>query len=146
MTLATAGLKLKKVTSKNLVLKLPISLLIRIAKAIDSFLKKIAMRASSLLFTKKSMMLIQVMLFSITMVNFQKTITLALFIPNMTYKRLIEKLQLLPPERLNDTVTVWNAWDDEFTPVCGVTENKEGSEILDTNVLDYGHAVLELSN
>jgi len=64
----------------------------------------------------------------------------------MTYKRLIEKLQLLPPERLNDTVTVWNAWNDEFTPVCGLTENKEGSEILDTNVLDYGHVVLELSN
>lgn len=64
----------------------------------------------------------------------------------MTYKQLIEKLQLLPPERLNDNVTVWNTCNDEFTPVCGVTENKEGSEILDTNVLDYGHAVLELSN
>lgn len=64
----------------------------------------------------------------------------------MTYKRLIEKLQLLPTERLNDTVTVWDAWRDEFTPICGITENKEGSEILDTNVLDYGHAVLELSN
>lgn len=64
----------------------------------------------------------------------------------MTYKRLIEKLQLLPTERLNDTVTVWDAYTDEFTPICGITENKEGSEILDTNVLDYGHAVLELSN
>ena len=64
----------------------------------------------------------------------------------MTYKRLIEKLQLLPPERLNDTVTVWNVWTDEFTPVCGLNENKEGSKIFDTNVLDYGHAVLELSN
>jgi hypothetical protein len=64
----------------------------------------------------------------------------------MTYKRLIEKLQLLPPERLNDTVTVWNVWTDEFTPVCGVNENKEGSKIFDTNVLDYGHVVLELNN
>jgi len=64
----------------------------------------------------------------------------------MTYKRLIEKLQALSPEQLEQTVTVWNVWTDEFTPVCGVTENKEGSEILDTNVLDHGHAVLELSN
>jgi hypothetical protein len=64
----------------------------------------------------------------------------------MTYKRLIEKLSTLTPERLNDTVTVWNAWEDEFTPICGLTENKEGSETLDTNVLDYGHAVLELNN
>jgi hypothetical protein len=79
-------------------------------------------------------------------VIFQKITTLVLFIPNMTYKRLIEKLQLLPPERLNDTVTVWDAWTDEFTPVCAVAENKEGSEIIDTDVLDYGHAVLELRN
>ena len=64
----------------------------------------------------------------------------------MTYKQLIDKLQSIPPERLNDTVTVRNVWEDEFTPVCGVTENKEGSCTLDTNVLDYGHIVLELNN
>jgi hypothetical protein len=64
----------------------------------------------------------------------------------MTYKRLIEKLQALSPEQLEQTVTVWNVWTDEFTPVCGLNENKERSKIFNTNVLDHGHAVLELSN
>jgi hypothetical protein len=64
----------------------------------------------------------------------------------MTYKQLIGKLQQLPADRLNDTVTVWNVWEDEFTPVSGTPVNKEGSEILDTDVLDYGHIVLELNN
>ena len=64
----------------------------------------------------------------------------------MTYKQLIEKLQQLPAERLDDTVTVWSVWDDEFIPVCGVAINTEDSSTLDTNSLDYGHAVLELNN
>lgn len=64
----------------------------------------------------------------------------------MTYKQLLEKLQQLPADRLNDTVTVWNVWEDEFTPVSGAPVNKEGSETLDTDVLDYGHIVLELNN
>jgi hypothetical protein len=67
----------------------------------------------------------------------------------MTYKQLIEKLQQLPAERLDDTVTVWSVWDDEFIPVCGVSINtKDGDtfDTLDTNSLDYGHAVLELDN
>ena len=145
MTLATAGLKFGKVTSKNSVLPLPISHPTLIAKALDYFLKKIAMPASSLRFTKKSMMLIQVMLFSITMVNFQKTITLALFIPKMTYKQLLEKLQQIPADRLDDTVTVWNFWEDEFIPVSALAKNTEGGG-LDTDVLDYGHYVLELKN
>lgn len=51
-----------------------------------------------------------------------------------------------PLHRLEDTVTVWSVWDDDFIPVYGVATNKEGSETLDTNVLDYGHAVLELNN
>lgn len=145
MTLATAGLKFKKVISRNLVLKLPIFQHILIAKAIAYFLKKIVMQASFSLFTKKSMMLIQVMLFSITMVNFQKTITLALFIPNMTYKQLLEKLQKIPTERLNDTVTTWDFWNNEFIQVAALAVNKQGGG-LDTNVLDYGHYVLELKN
>ena len=90
-------------------------------------------------------MLIQVMLFSITMVNFQKTITLALFIPKMTYKQLLEKLQQIPADRLDDTVTVWNFWEDEFIPVSALAKNTEGGG-LDTDVLDYGHYVLELKN
>jgi len=64
----------------------------------------------------------------------------------MTYKQLLDKLQKLPADRLNDTVTVWNAWTDEFTPVCGAPLNKKGSEKLETDVLDYGHIVLELNN
>ena len=64
----------------------------------------------------------------------------------MTYKQLLEKLQTIPADRLDDTATVWNVWEDEFTPVCALAENKEGSKTLDTNVLDYGHIVLELSN
>ena len=143
--MATAGLKFKKVISRKLVLKLPIFQYIHIAKAIAYFLKKIVMQASFSLFTKKSMMLIQVMLFSITMVNFQKTITLALFIPNMTYKQLLEKLQTIPADRLDDTVTVWNYWEDEFIPVSALAKNTEGGSLY-TNVLDYGHYVLELKN
>lgn len=79
------------------------------------------------------------------MVNFQKTITLALFIPNMTYKQLLEKLQTIPADRLDDTVTVWNYWEDEFIPVSALAKNTEGGSLY-TNVLDYGHYVLELKN
>ena len=67
----------------------------------------------------------------------------------MTYKQLIEKLQQLPAERLDDTVTVWSVWDDEFIPVCGVSINTKDGDTFDTlgtNSLDYGHAVLELDN
>jgi hypothetical protein len=70
----------------------------------------------------------------------------------MTYKELLEKLQQLPPERLNDDVTVWvntflvtDYWADEFVPVAKLVENKQGS-LPDTDVLDYGHFVLELKN
>ena len=64
----------------------------------------------------------------------------------MTYKQLLEKLNKLPPERLNDTVTVWDYWNNEFKPISALCENSEGSMILDTDVLDYGHVVLELNN
>ena len=64
----------------------------------------------------------------------------------MTYKQLIDKLQSIPPERLNDTVTVWDYWADEFIPVANLAQNKEDSKHLDTDVLDYGHFVLELKN
>jgi hypothetical protein len=64
----------------------------------------------------------------------------------MTYKQLLEKLQQIPTERLNDDVTVWDYWQKEFTPVCSLVENKENDAHLDTDVLDYGHYVLELKN
>lgn len=64
----------------------------------------------------------------------------------MTYKQLLDKLNTIPPERLNDTVTVWDYWQNEFTPVANLVQNKEDSKHLDTDVLDYGHFVLELKN
>jgi len=64
----------------------------------------------------------------------------------MTYKQLLDKLQQIPTERLNDDVTVWDYWQKEFTPVCSLVENKENDAHLDTDVLDYGHYVLELKN
>lgn len=63
----------------------------------------------------------------------------------MTYKQLIEKLSTLPTERLNDTVTVWDFWKGEFCPVVAAPVNKKGGA-FDTDVLDYGHIVLELKN
>lgn len=64
----------------------------------------------------------------------------------MTYKQLLEKLQQMPPDRLQDDVTVWDYWTGEFIPVAGIVENKENNPHLDTDVLDYGHRVLELKN
>jgi phage terminase Nu1 subunit (DNA packaging protein) len=64
----------------------------------------------------------------------------------MTYKQLLEKLQQIPSERLNDDVTVWDYWADEFVAVANLTQNKKDSKHLDTNVLDYEHYVLELNN
>jgi hypothetical protein len=64
----------------------------------------------------------------------------------MTYKQLLDKLNAIDHERLNDDVTVWDYWADEFVPVANLTQNKKDSKQLDTNVLDYGHFVLELKN
>lgn len=58
----------------------------------------------------------------------------------MTYKQLLEKLQKLPADRLNDTVTAWDYWESKFIPVCALVKAP------DTDVLDYGHIVLELNN
>lgn len=63
----------------------------------------------------------------------------------MTYKQLLEKLQKIPADRLDDTVTTWDVWNNEFIPVAAFAVNKQGGG-LDTDVLDYGHYVLELSN
>lgn len=53
----------------------------------------------------------------------------------MTYKQLLDKLNTIDHERLNDTVTVWDYWQNEFTPVANLVENKFLS-----------HFVLELKN
>lgn len=64
----------------------------------------------------------------------------------MTYKQLLEQLKAMPKERLDDDATVWNYYTEEFFPVGKLVENKEHSPVLDTNVLDYGHFVLEINN
>lgn len=64
----------------------------------------------------------------------------------MTYKQLLDKLNTIAPERLNDDVTVWDYWQNEFVPVANLVQNKEDSKHLDTDALDYGHFVLELKN
>lgn len=58
--------------------------------------------------------------------NFDKLIT------NMTYKQLIEKLQTFSPEQLEQTVTVWNVWTDELTPVAAVPK-KTNKILLELN-------------
>ena len=79
MILVMAGLKFKKVISRNLVQLLTIFQDTLIAKAIDCFLKKIAMLVSFSLFTKTNMVLIPPLYLNIMMVIFQKTMILFLF-------------------------------------------------------------------
>ena len=62
----------------------------------------------------------------------------------MTYKQLLQALQDMPPERLNDDVTVWDSGHDVFIPVLSIVQNNPDS-LLDTDVLDYEHFVLEVN-
>jgi len=55
----------------------------------------------------------------------------------MTYKELLEALKELPTERLTDTVTVYEPYEDEYIAVIDTC-----SAISD--VLDEGHLVLNL--
>ena len=61
-----------------------------------------------------------------------------------TYRQLLKQLQEMPEARLDDNVTAWDHWKDEFVPVIHLAENKEGGA-FDTDVLDYGHRALELN-
>ena len=56
----------------------------------------------------------------------------------MTYKELLEYLNELSTEQLNQTVTVYNAADDEYYPVnsCNVS--------LVDDVLDKDHFFIEI--
>ena len=58
----------------------------------------------------------------------------------MTYKELLEQLQALPKERLEDTVTVYEPYEDEYIAIIetGIAQESE------TNVLDDGHFYLTL--
>jgi len=55
----------------------------------------------------------------------------------MTYKELLETLQKLREERLLDTVTVYEPYDDEYLAVIDTCD-------AISDVLDEGHLVLNL--
>jgi hypothetical protein len=56
----------------------------------------------------------------------------------MTYKQLLEQLQKIPADRLEDTVTVHDAYADEYIPAVDFVRNEN------SDVLDDGHYFLEL--
>lgn len=56
----------------------------------------------------------------------------------MTYKELLEQLQQLSPERLEDTVTVHDPYQDEYIAVVHTATTTE------TDVLDENHFYLVL--
>ncbi len=58
----------------------------------------------------------------------------------MTYKQLLQQLQQLSPERLEDTVTVHDPYEDEMIAVV----HTETAEEDDCDVLDPGHFYLIL--
>jgi len=61
----------------------------------------------------------------------------------MTYLDLIQALQQLPPERLQDNVTLFNTNDGEFYPVIALEITGQGEEYTEAGgVLDDGHAYL----
>ena len=58
----------------------------------------------------------------------------------MTYKELLEQLQQLPSGNLDDTVTVYDSYEDQMIAVV-YTETAEED---DADVLDPGHFYLVL--
>jgi hypothetical protein len=56
----------------------------------------------------------------------------------MTYQELLDCLLTLAPERLQDTVTVFDPYGDEYTAVIGT----EVSDEAINDVLDDGHLFL----
>lgn len=59
---------------------------------------------------------------------------------NMTYKELLEELNAIDPNRLNDTVTIYEPYEDEYIPVV----HSFISDARECDVLDDGHYVLLL--
>jgi len=57
----------------------------------------------------------------------------------MTYKQLLQDLQALAPERLNDTVTVFDPYTEEF---IAVVHGVECDDVIDA--LDDGHYFMTL--
>jgi hypothetical protein len=60
----------------------------------------------------------------------------------MTYAQLIEALGTIPFDRLNDTVTVYDADRNDF---CSVNHTEVATE-KDNDVLDPGHFFLTLTS
>ena len=58
----------------------------------------------------------------------------------MTYKELLEELQQLDPARLEDTVTIYDPYQDEMIAVVHTATAEED----DNDVLDPGHFYLVL--
>lgn len=56
----------------------------------------------------------------------------------MTYKELLNELLKLNPERLEDTVTVYEPYEDEYISVIDTDQAVESQ----CDVLDDGHFVL----
>ncbi len=53
----------------------------------------------------------------------------------MTYAELLVRIYNLSPERLQDTVTVWNSEIDEFQAVSAVDIADDNCDVLDTGHL-----------
>lgn len=58
----------------------------------------------------------------------------------MTYKELLKQIQELPPQRLEDTVTVFDPYEEEYIAVI----DTDFSTPSENDVLDEGHFFLIL--
>ena len=58
----------------------------------------------------------------------------------MTYQDLLDRIQQLPPDRLQDTVTVYDPYEDEYIAVIGTDVCDEA----DNDVIDHNHLYLIL--
>lgn len=58
----------------------------------------------------------------------------------MTYLQLIQRLQIMPTERLHDTVTVYCPYEDEYIAVIGTDVCDEA----DNDVIDHNQLYLIL--
>jgi hypothetical protein len=58
----------------------------------------------------------------------------------MTYQDLLDRIQQLPPDRLQDTVTVYDPYEDEYIAAIGTDVCDEA----DNDVIDHNHLYLIL--
>lgn len=50
---------------------------------------------------------------------------------NITYRELLEKLKQLPSERLDDNVTVYDVFEEEFYPVQSFRKANDNEDVVD---------------